>query len=411
MLGADEKKTKGTTLKHTLTLLTVLPLAVLAVLHGADLPVGKDGLPNRQASQLMQDSGFEACPAGSLASKGANVAWEVQRKGREAIQDQLVVACVEDEAKAKSGRKCLSLSIPNATVGFEFVTVGQRLRLAAGNEYEASIWVRWTGGPDHPPVGASSISAHPSAIVSFWARHRNGKGAFAGRDEWLFDNCWHKLTFLFYATDPDQPALIYVSLLPNQKPAATTVLLDDFEVAAMDAPVESELRSGNIVKDSDFDAERAGQIVEPWNFINRGGTNITVATSGSDGHRCITLRLPKGTSNFESAQLWQRLDLRRGVRYEVSCRMRWDNFVPNAPAPIVNYGIYHEASRTWYGPVDQVLEKSAQGNTYRFAHIPPVSGRWKLYVQLNGWGNFGRPVTISLDDVKCIPAAASITPP
>lgn len=99
------------------------------------------------------------------------------------------------------------------------------------------------------------------------------------------------------------------------------------------------------------------------------------------------------------------------MRYEVSGRMRWDNFASDAPAPIVNYGIFHEASRTWYGPVDQVLEKDASWNIYRFAHIPPVGGRWKLYVQVNGWGNFGRPVTVSLDDLTCAPAGACVTSP
>ncbi len=131
------------------------------------------------------------------------------------------------------------------------------------------------------------------------------------------------------------------------------------------------------------------------------GTNIVASVGGSDGQRWLTLQMPRGTSNFESAQLRQHLDLRRGVRYEIGCRMRWDNFAPDAPAPIVNYGIFHEASRTWYGPVDQVLEKNAGWNTYRFVHIPPVGGRWKLYVQVNGWGNFGRAVTVSLDDFKC----------
>jgi hypothetical protein len=391
-------------MKPALTLLTALLLAPPATLHGGDLPVGKDGLPNRQASQLMQDSSFEACASGSLAGTNASAAWEVQRTGREAIRDRLVVACVQDGGKAKSGAKCLALSIPKETVGFEFVTVGQRVRLAAGKEYIASVWVRWLGGPDKPPVGASSISAHRSAIVSFWARHRDGKGAFAGRDEWLFDNHWHKLEFRFYATDPDQRTLVYVSLLPNQKLAETTVLVDDLELAASDAPAENESRSGNIVQDSGFDAQRAGGIVLPWHFVNRGGTNIAVTTSGPDGQEFVTLQMPKGTSNFESAQLWQHLDLRRGARYEVSCRMRWDSFAPDAPAPIINYGIYHEASRTWYGPVDHVLKKTSGWNMYRFAHIPVFDGPWKLYVQLNGWGNFGSAVAISLDDITCTPA-------
>ena len=78
------------------------------------------------------------------------------------------------------------------------------------------------------------------------------------------------------------------------------------------------------------------------------GKNVAVPETGAP----MALRMPAGTTNFESAQLWQYLELRRGVRYDVSCRMRWDDFAPDTAAPIVNYGIYHEASRTWYGPVD-----------------------------------------------------------
>jgi hypothetical protein len=387
-----------------ISILTFLPLGPLAVLHPDDSPATNDSLPNKQVNQLMYDPGFEMCSSGLLASTGANATWEVQRVGREAIRERLVVACVDDEAQARSGRKCLLLSIPKETVGFEFVTVGQRLRLAACKEYEASVWVRWVGGPDSPPPDASPSPACRSAIVSFWARHRDGKGAFAGRDEWLFVNQWRKLAFRFCATDPDSPTLVYVSLLPNQKPVETTVLLDNFELAAMDAPAESESRSGNIVEDSGFDAQRIGGLIPPWSFVNRGGTNISVAARGTGVQRCVTLQMPKGTSNFESAQLWQYLDLRRGVRYEVSCRMRWDNFAPDAPAPIVNYGIYHDESRTWYGPVDQALERNGEWNTYRFAHIPPFGGRWKLYTQLNGWGNFGHAVVVSLKDFTCAPA-------
>jgi hypothetical protein len=181
------------------------------------------------------------------------------------------------------------------------------------------------------------------------------------------------------------------------------VLLDDFELSAVDAPTETESRSGNIVDDSGFDAQRTGGIIPPWRFANLGGTNISVGVGGTGGQQYATLRMPKGTSNFESAQLWQHVNLRRGARYEISCRMRWDNSSPDAPAPIVNYGIYHEDSRTWYGPIDQVLERNGEWSTYRFAHIPPFAGRWRLYVQLNGWGNFARAVAVSLDDFACAP--------
>ena len=292
-------------------LLATLLFPPLTGVRAAESAAAAGGLPNKQTGQLMQDSSFEACPAGSLASTARNAAWEVQRTGREAIRDRLVVACVEDEAKARSGRKYLSLSIPKETVGFEFVTVGQRLRLAAGKEYEASVWVRWVGGPDDPPAGASATSAHRSAIVSFWARHRDGKGAFAGRDEWLFDNRWHKLAFRFCATDPDQRTLVYVSLLPNQKPADTTVLLDDFELAAVDAlrrkPNRARATSSRIPVSM---PSRPAGSSPPWSFANMGGTDISAGVGSTDGQRWVTLQMPKGTSNFESAQLWQHLDLR-----------------------------------------------------------------------------------------------------
>ena len=192
-----------------------------------------------EAGERLADPGFESLPPGALAATGARGGWEVQLSGRDAVKPRLRVECVEDRARAKSGSKCISLSIPADTVGFEFVTMSMR---------------------------------------------------------------------------PE-------------------------------------------------------------------------------------------TSNFESAQLWQRVELREGARYEVGCRMRWDSFATGEPAPIVNYGVYHEPSRTWYGPVDQVLERTPEWRVYRFPHAPPAGGAWKLYVQLNGWGNFGRGVEVSFDDFTCTPAA------
>jgi hypothetical protein len=352
-------------------------------------------------SPLWRDPGFEALNAGLLEVSGTPGDWEIQKTGRTAIQPKLTVEGVADSSRAHAGQRCVSLTIPADTQGFEFVTVGQRIQLAAGKLYEASVWVRWPEGPDSAPKGASSTSGHPSAIVSFWARHRDGMGDFAGRDEWLFDNQWKKLTFSFHTTDPEQRSLIYVSLLPNQKPVATTVLVDDFTLTEAIATAEQESRSGSIVKDSDFQAQQGEQLSPPWFFANIGGTGIRGLVASEGENRHVRLAMGKQTTNFESAQLWQHLALQKGCRYQVSCRIRWDNFSATAPAPIVNYGIYHEATRTWYGPVDQVLEKSGEWRNYPFTHIPPLPGPWKLYIQLNGWGNFGEGVTVSVDDLDC----------
>lgn len=387
--------------------LAPIPVLVLLLLGWPRLTAAREPTtppPPPESQQLLQDPSFEASPPGSLPGTALPAPWEVQRTGREEIRDRLRAICVSQEGLAKSGRNCLELSIPQNTSGFEFVTVGQRLRLAAHHIYEASAWVRWPAGPATPPHGANSASGSPSAIVSFWARHRNGKGAFAGRDVWLFDNRWHRLTFRFCATDPSQPTLLYVSLLPNQKPRDTTVLLDDFELAAWPAADETGFRSGTLTADPGFEAQPATGIGPPWRFAHLGGSSIGATVAGSEGQKWITLHLPPGTSNFESAQLSQQVELRSGVRYEVSCRLRWDNFNPEAPPPIVNYGIFHEDSLTWYGPVDQVLARDGEWHSYEFAHLPPWTGRWKLYVQLNGWGNFRREVTVSCDDFTCAPA-------
>jgi hypothetical protein len=343
--------------------------------------------------QRMNDPGFEAVPTGPYAGG----VWEVQRTGRDLIQPRLRVAA--EEGRARGGAKCLSLSIPKDTVGFEFVTVGQRPVLRADREYEASAWVRWVDGPEQAPAGAGPTSGHPSAIVSFWVRHRDGTGDFAGRDDWLFDGRWTRLSFRFRATDPGLPSLVYVSLLPNQKPADTTILLDDFQLAELDEAASKEVRTGELLMDPGFDAP----IGAPWGFANLGGKGIAgevVVEAG--GARHLRLAMGKGTSNYESAQAWQYLELREGVRYEVSLRIRWDNYDAAAPAPIVNLGIFHDPTRTWYGPVDQVLEKTGEWRTYRFVHVPTADGPWKLYLQLNGWGNFGHPLTASFDDVRCV---------
>ena len=70
--------------------------------------------------------------------------------------------------------------------------------------------------------------------------------------------------FRFRATESDQPTLIYVSLLPNQKPAATMLMLDDFELTATAGIEEMESRTGNLALDADFNVQVAGTIQPPF---------------------------------------------------------------------------------------------------------------------------------------------------
>jgi hypothetical protein len=355
------------------------------------------------AAQILEDPGFESIPTGGLAASGKAKGWEVQKTGRDSIQEKLIVEGHDDASLAKSGKRCISLSIPENTVGFEFVTVGQRIHLKAECEYEASVWVRWPDGPETAPADTKPSPKTPSAIVSFWARDRDGTGHFSGRDDWLFDRKWRRLTFRFRPPHLDQPTLVYVSLLPNQKPAATTILLDDFQLEELGTSTGREERTGSILGDSDFSKQDVERISPPWHFANMGGAGIAAKIGKKDDERWISLTMDEKTSNFESAQMWQHIALQKDGRYRISCRMRWDNFDQESPQPIVNYGIFHEKSRTWYGPVDQVLKKTGDWHTYEFDHIPTSSGPWKLYVQLNGWGNFSNGVRVSVDDFKCVP--------
>jgi hypothetical protein len=167
----------------------------------------------------------------------------------------------------------------------------------------------------------------------------------------------------------------------------------------------NEPRSGSLLNDPGFDAQCVGGIREPWRFVGIGGSAVQAWVTGTDDGRHVTLTMPAGTSNLQSGRLMQCADLRAGVRYRVTCRLRWDSFAADGDQPIVNSGAYDAACTTWYGPVDLTLERTGEWVIYSFDHIPPASGMYELYVQLNGWGNFGRAVRISVDDFGCERAA------
>ena len=371
------------------------------------------------AVQRLADPGFERVPHGPRPSGPAERGWEVQRVGRPEIQPALIVAGVADPGNA--GGRALRLGLPANTVGFEYVTVGQRVRLRADREYEAAVRVRWPAGPGAAPAGAHAASGHPSAIASFWARHADGAGDFAGRDAWLFDRRPQRLTFRFRAADPARDTLVYLSLLPNQTPRRTVLLVDDFTLTEFPLPAAKPRTGsptgaeGERVVAGGFQTLPAGPIPAgrsgpgpaapgAWSFVPIGGATIAGVIVRDGDAAFARLTMSPRTGNLEAAQLRQVLRLKEGARYAVRCRMRWDNYAEDREPPIVNYGLYHEPTNTWYGPIDQVLKPSGKWETYRFVHVPPHAGPWRLYVQLNGWGNFGRGLTVSFDDFSCRPA-------
>ncbi|MGA0853212.1 MAG: carbohydrate binding domain-containing protein, partial [Luteolibacter sp.] len=216
------------------------------------------------------------------------------------------------------------------------------------------------------------------------------------------DRKWKKLELCFRATDPAHQSLIYISLLPNQTPRATSILIDDFtlKTAPVEAPRPEDAKQ-RVENGSFSNLEIGSTPAGAWSYSNMGGSSISGKISGQAQDPHFRMTMNKNTSNYESAQLYQILNLEKGARYEIECRMRWDSYKDGTSTPIVNYGMYHEDSNTWYGPVDQYLLNSKNWETYQFSHIPPFAGKWKLYVQLNGWGNFGNELSVSFDEFSC----------
>jgi hypothetical protein len=350
--------------------------------------------PLASQGQEMIDPGFESVPVGALASTGKmDNGWEVQRTGRDEIKDNLRVQVIDDTKQSHAGAKCVELTIPADTEGFEFVTIGQRLSLKAETEYEASVWVRWS----NPSSDETS-----NAIVSFWIRDRDGKGHFSGRDVWLRDRKWTNIKFRFRPTDVSEKSLLYVSLLPNQKPTQTTLLVDDFTIHSTDdlSATKTETRIGNMIVSPNFETTQSA-LDPPWYFTNLNGKSIQGELIDNERGNHFHITMPKATGNFESAQLWQHLHLVEGQRYRINGKIRWDNFSPKAKSPIVNFGIYKKKTNTWYGPVDQILNRTGEFENYTFDHIATETGPWKIYTQLNGWGNFGSRVSITIQEVTC----------
>jgi hypothetical protein len=324
--------------------------------------------------------------------------------GRTSIQPGLVVDCVGDADLAHGGGRLLKLGLPADTVGFEFVSVGRRVRLKADHLYEATVWARWPDGPELSPEVESVPAKRRSAIVSFWVRHQNARGDFAGRDVWLLDRTWRRLSFRFRGLDSTQPSLLYVSLLPNQAPGATTILVDDFTLTEIPVASTAAGSTEEGVREGGFQSLSPGEVIGGvWTFANMGGSSIAGEVVKEGDERFVRITMKPGTSNFESAQLAQRVELEAGVRYRVGCRMRLESAEEAAAPAIVNFGLYHERSNTWYGPIDVILKRTGGWVSYRFDHIPPFEGGWRLYVQLNGWGNFGNPLTVCFDDFSCRP--------
>lgn len=353
--------------------------------------------PAAAATSLLADAGFEDGSLGAMSD--ANSAWEVQRDGASTAGFLIDRIAGTGPRAPRAGSRCCLMSLPLGAVpsAFDHVTIGQRLTLQANVIYEASAWVKWV----------NTDNGNDSAIISFWARHQADK-TFAGKDVWLRNGDWKQLTYRFLAVRPEQPVFVYLSLLPHQIPRRTDILVDEFTLTAVETVTPQALTPGELLTDGGFEAQTVGQAPSGAWALHRGGPGLSATVQDQGGSKVVRLGIPADTDNFTEVRLEQYVTLRKGAQYDISCRMRWNNFPGGGKTGIANWMLYHAGSDTWYGPIDHVLRHS-DWHDVPFIHGAPYSGSYKLYVQVFGWGNFGQAMDLSYDDftVKPRPATAA----
>jgi hypothetical protein len=338
---------------------------------------------------LFRDSGFNRGKLGAMTSH--NSEWEVQRNG--ANTAQFVVTRVSLPTASNRDNRAAKMVLPLSANprAFDSVTIGQRLRLEQGIVYEAKARVRWI----------NTQNRARSAIISFWTQHQADK-SFAGKDVWLRDGEWQDISYRFTATNPQAESLVYLSLLPNQIPARTEILVDRFRVQPVEEMQEvpdfkNNPTSKNLISDADFSQSEAGvRPGLPWQLSNGGnGTLGRIEELGRNKY--CRLFLPAGTNNFTAVKIGQSVNLTKGSMYSIGADFNWNNKRASSDTAIVNFMVYHAQSGTWWGPIDHIL---TEGGWHRktFRHGAPYAGEYELYVQAFGWGNFGEPLDVSVDN-------------
>lgn len=330
------------------------------------------------------DPGFEDGLNGAMYS--GNCYWDIQRTGIET--GEFLIKRVEDKEGSHSGNKFCYMSLPKSASAehVDHITIGQTIYMEANKIYEASVWVKWV----------NTRNGSESACISFWAQHQGDK-TFAGKDVWIRNGDWTKLTFRFQAVLPKQPVMIYLSLLQHQTPVTTDIKVDDFNVTEIETSYGTDTRSGELISDGTFSRQRIGQNPgNPWTF-HTPVKELTALIDSCGKNRYVRLQIPASTSNYEAVKLGQVVKLRKGVLYDVNARIKWTNYTGGDETGTVNCGIYHKPSNTWWGPVDYKVSDGEWHNV-SFIHGACYSGDYELYVQVFGWGNFGNPMDISFDD-------------
>jgi hypothetical protein len=89
-----------------------------------------------------------------------------------------------------------------------------------------------------------------------------------------------------------------------------------------------------------------------------------------------------------------------GSRHGLRCRVGFQRFPGQRPSASGD-GATNEVRQIKDQESQLIRCSVADSWNYRFTHISPHDGGWKRYIQLNGWGNFGRGRTVSFDHLVC----------
>jgi hypothetical protein len=339
---------------------------------------------NINVNNILTDTGFENGINGELYSNNSD--WEVQRTGSDT--SKFIVNRIESSESAFSGKKYCFMSLPKSADAskFEHITIGQLRKLEAGKIYEATIWVKWV----------NTKNGNSTAIISFWAQHMEDK-TFAGKDCWLKNGEWTKLSFRFMAVKPNEPTFIYVSLLPHQTPQTTEILVDEFTCEIAETLSNIDSLNDTMVLKENFENEIGGTIPsKPWELTNPDKM-VTGIIEQNNGNKFVTIKMPPKTNNYTAARLMRKINLSKGVLYDVNMSLKWNNSLLGYNSGIVNVGIYHTSSNTWWGPIDHIV-KDGDWHDIPFLHGATYDGEYELYIQVFGWGNFGQPMDVSCDN-------------
>lgn len=273
----------------------------------------------------------------------------------------------------------------------QYVKLGQYLELSKDKKYRYSVSVKWLN-----PNNKLS-----SAIVSVWTK--DGKNTFNGKDVWLKDNKVQNLSFDFSPSINGQVDC-YISLLTHQEGFDNTdILIDNLKIEELgEVTKETDPRSKiNLISNSSFDKEFMN-----WHDTSYNPNKVKGLVKKLDA-KALQLELPSAPNNTLLNNTWtgvyQTIKLYAGNTYTLSAEI--DRLIPDKTQypTIINIFAYkpeeNGRKEAWLGSVDYKFNK-AEKHTYAQEITPSVTTDYLITVRVFGWGNEGRSLKVSVDNIR-----------